>query len=482
MSLGRGRERRMRFTASVSVALSLVFGASQGLADETVELSETLSSKAIELPPPPAGMERVRRLTDADYARKVEGTYPTGVPFVLFDRDAGLGYGARGYLYFNGDRSDPRFAYTPYLHRLSLLLLGSTNGVQYHWLDYDAPYLGGTLFRLRASVEYQANTAQNYFGVGESTLQPLATPDGATFASASAYDQRLHSLRPDDATDALYDRYFGRRPLGTIGVERSMLGGILRPFLGVGLSWMKIVDYTGTEATARDATGAEVAAIQRQTHLAADCASGRIVGCQGGWDNILRVGVSVDTRDFEPDPNSGIYAELVGEFGLRALGSDYQYARGMASVRGFYSPFPDKADLVLAARGVLIAHSDGVPFSSVNNIPFLDDNHTGLGGFRTLRGYRDNRFIGPVSTLVNLETRWTFTHFTLAKQQFAVGVAPFLDVGRVYDRVRNLTLRDWKRTQGLGLRVPWNEATVLMADYGFSSEDSGFYLNFAHIF
>jgi hypothetical protein len=28
----------------------------------------------------------------------------------------------------------------------------------------------------------------------------------------------------------------------------------------------------------------------------------------------------------------------------------------------------------------------------------------------------------------------------------------------------------------------WNEATVLTVDYGFSSEDSGFYLNFNHMF
>ena len=59
---------------------------------------------------------------------------------------------------------------------------------------------------------------------------------------------------------------------------------------------------------------------------------------------------------------------------------------------------------------------------------------------------------------------------------------PFLDIGRVFDDVGQTTLGGWKRTQGGGLRIAWNEATVLMVDYGFSDEDQGLYLNFNHIF
>ena len=36
--------------------------------------------------------------------------------------------------------------------------------------------------------------------------------------------------------------------------------------------------------------------------------------------------------------------------------------------------------------------------------------------------------------------------------------------------------------QGLGLRVAWNLATLLTFDYGFSDEDSGFYINLSQIF
>jgi hemolysin activation/secretion protein len=154
----------------------------------------------------------------------------------------------------------------------------------------------------------------------------------------------------------------------------------------------------------------------------------------------------------------------------------------MLSVRAFYSPIPRLADLVLAARGVYEIQTKGTPFFSQSLMPFIDDNHAGLGGFRTLRGYAQNRFVGPVLALTNYEVRWTFAKFRVLKQGFALIAVPFLDIGRVFDNVGQTTFAGWKRTQGAGLRIAWNEATVIMVDYGFSDEDTGLYLNFNHIF
>jgi outer membrane protein assembly factor BamA len=196
----------------------------------------------------------------------------------------------------------------------------------------------------------------------------------------------------------------------------------------------------------------------------------------------LRLAVSLDTRDFEPDPNSGVYTELSTEIATRALGSQYDYVRMMLSVRAFWSPVPRLADLVLAWRGVYEGQTSGTPFFSQEIMPFIDDNHAGLGGFRTLRGYRQNRFVGPVMALTNTELRWTFAHARVLGQGFGFILVPFLDIGRVFDEVGQTTLAGWKRSQGVGLRVAWNEATIIMADYGISDEDQGLYLNFNHIF
>jgi hemolysin activation/secretion protein len=154
----------------------------------------------------------------------------------------------------------------------------------------------------------------------------------------------------------------------------------------------------------------------------------------------------------------------------------------MLSVRGFYSPIPKVADLVLAGRALYEAQTSGTPFFSQSFLPFIDDNHEGLGGLRTLRGFTQNRFVGPVIALGNLEVRWTFAHFRLLNQGFRVGVVPFLDMGRVFDTIDQTTFAGWKRSQGLGFRLGWNEATIILVDFGVSDEDTGLYVNFNHTF
>ena len=451
--------------------------ASSGRAEEAAPPPE-------EPPPPPAGLGDKQRLRDDDYARKHEGGYVTGLPFANYDPNTLFGFGARVYYYNNGDRSDPRFAYTPYLHRVILQGFLSSAGAQDHLLDYDAPLFQSSLFRLRTTLEYQAANAWPYFGLGSRSLEPLSFPGapGVTFAKASDYDRATHAVAPDGTTYGLYNLLAFQRPLLQLAVERLLLGGVIRPMVGLVFSYIRIRDLSGELTRATDASGNAVQAPQATTMLAADCAAGRAVGCEGGFDNVLRLAISVDSRDFEPDPNSGIYAELSTEFATKAALSDYDYVRAMLSVRGFYSPIPKVADLVLAARGVYEVQSSGTPFFSQSLMPFIDDNHAGLGGFRTLRGYRQNRFVGPIIALTNYEVRWTFARFRLLEQNLGLIAVPFLDMGRVFDSVRQTTLAGWKRAQGVGLRAAWNEATIVMADFGFSDEDAGLYLNFNHIF
>jgi outer membrane protein assembly factor BamA len=230
-----------------------------------------------------------------------------------------------------------------------------------------------------------------------------------------------------------------------------MLGGLLRSLVGANIAYVNLHDYTGQSVpTSARSNGHTVSAPEAPTLLTSDCASGRLLGCGGGWDNVLRLALSLDTRDFEPDPNSGVYAELSGEYGTRALASQYQYTRVMLSVRGFYSPIPRAADLVLAVRGLYEIQTTGTPFFSESILPFIDDDHAGLGGVKTLRGYAQNRFVGPIIALTNYELGWTFLKFHLLKQEIALIAVPFVDMGRVFDDVGQTTLGGWKRAQGAG--------------------------------
>lgn len=422
-------------------------------------------------------------LSPDDLKRKNERSYVTGLPLANFDPNTGLGGGVRGYYYFNGDRDDPLFAHTPYLHRVFLQFFFTTGGLQFHWLDYDAPSFAGTKFRLRSQLIYVRNTAQHFFGLGEDAMGPLAySGDPGAFDTYSEYQDSLRSVLGDGTTFSRYDDYDVIRPLWLVSVERTFFDKRVRPLLGLGFTRATIDDYTGEEVEADGPGGDEVDAIQASTRLSEQCGAGLLEGCDGGWENFVRLGLSYDTRDFEPDPNNGVFADIGVDLGTVAVGSDFDFVRFLAAARYYYSPIPKHADLVLAGRATFEWQSRGTPFFSLTTMPYTEDTRTGLGGIRTMRGFKQDRFVGRTLTLLNLEARWTFYRFELLRQKFALMICPFLDTGRVYDHLGELTLSGWRRGQGAAFRISWNLATVVTADYGVSGEDSGLYINFNHQF
>jgi len=419
---------------------------------------------------------RADGLSPADLARKNDGGYVTGLPLVAYSTDMGFGGGIRLYYYWNGHRDDPRFATTPYLFRMFAQAFTSTRGIQFHWLDFDVPRLADSPYRFRAQLIYQRNINNNYFGIGDRSLQPLHFPGSQDFGSYADYIAAQQQIAGGE-TFSKYDQYDLLRPIAIASVERLFLDGRVRVLGGFGISYAKIHDYSGHTV---DATGGS--AVEAETRLATDCAANAIVGCGGGRDDFLRLGISYDTRDFEPDPNRGVFLDAALDAGTVVLGSQYDYVRLLAAARGYYSPIPERADLVLAGRATFEWQSSGTPFFSMDTLPFTEDPRAGLGGHRTMRGFRQDRFVGPVMALVNGEVRWTFGRGTLWHQKLAFIAVPFVDLGRPFDRLGDLTIRDWRLSYGGALRISWNLATIITVDYGLSSEDSGLYINFNHIF
>lgn len=123
-----------------------------------------------------------------------------------------------------------------------------------------------------------------------------------------------------------------------------------------------------------------------------------------------------------------------------------------------------------------------VPFFAKMDIVSSEKISRGIGGLDTLRGYKYDRFVGNVGAVTNFEIRWTLKHTELFSQNVAFIVVPFLDLGRVFNDIKQTSFKKWKVGQGLGLRAAINQATVVVFDYGFSSEDQGLYVNFNHSF
>lgn len=424
------------------------------------------------VPAAPADFAGKQALSDADLQGKNEGGYFTGLPLANYDSNTGVGFGARAYYYFNGKRSDPLFAYTPYLYRAFLQVFATTRGLQFHWLDIDAPTIAGKPIRFRSQLIFQRNTDQHYFGLGSRAMQPLSyTGSTPSYRHFDDYQAALDAPDQNGLTRTRYDQYLLVQPLWLLSVEGSLFGGLVRPLAGLGFS------YTGVYP-AHDSSGPTIA----PTRLQEDCAAGSIRGCNGGWNNFFRFGLSFDTRDFEPDPNRGVFADAAFDVGTRVLGSGYQWARFMIAPRVYFDPFRRWVDLVFAARGTLQIQSSSSPFFAMNFLPYTEDPRTGLGGLRTLRGYKQDRLVGPVMSLLNLEARWTFLRLQALGQRFAFIAVPNMDLGATYDRVSELRVRGWKRSQGGALRISWNQATILTTEYAFSEEDSAFYVNFNHMF
>jgi len=444
-------------------------------------LGADLVSAAPAGPPagPPAGLDARHPLHPSDLERKHQGAYFTALPLADHDPNTGFGFGARGYYYENGNRADPLFAYTPYFLRLFLQAYATTGGLQFHWFDVDVPSIDRGPFRFRAQIIFNRNLDEHYFGTGTRTLAPLRYPGTVRrFKRFDDYQRALNQIE-NGQTRSRYDSYDLLQPAVLVGLERSMLYGILRPLIGVGLSYTRIRDYSGERVSV---PGTDARATMGPTRLSEDCIWGSIVGCDGGFNNFLRLGMSLDTRDYEPDPNQGVYVDLAFDYGTHFLGSEYEWGRAMVSPRFYVSPLAELVDLVLAVRLTGQLQTRSTPFFAMKVIPYIDDFHTGLGGVKTLRGYRQDRFVGTLMLLGNAELRWTFAGFDVLDQRIRLMAVPFVDVGGAYDGVTTMDMLPPRRGQGFALRASWNLATIVTTEYGFSDEDDGLYVNFNHQF
>ena len=404
---------------------------------------------------------------------KRTGSFVTGFPALGVDPETGLNFGMALQWFDNGPTNSPFFRYTPYRQRVSAAVVGSSGGSARIFAGYDLPYIGESPWRLRTAVLLNRNKYENYFGIGTSTLGPLTYPGSPVeYTKISDYKQALEQV-VGGQTWALYNNYLRKEGLGIISVERDYLGGRLRPQFGVRFSHVGVDDYTGGDFNG---------AVMQETRLYSDNQAGQIRGFDGGWDNGLQLGLTYDTRDFEPDPSEGVMLQLVGRFSPQWFGSDFDCQKVTLDLRGFHNLLDDPRRLVVAGRFCYLMQFGDVPFYSAPTISVTDGDIQGLGGHPTLRGFVTDRFVGEAMAFANAELRWTFGESMLWKQHLRFMLVPFVDTGRVFDSVSATTLQDWKFDGGLGIRLAWNLSTVVSFDWGISSEGSMFYMELAHQF
>jgi outer membrane protein assembly factor BamA len=435
-----------------------------------------------------------KRMSDADLARKKEGTFITGIPDISSDPVTGFGLGARTNIYWNGKRKDPLFAHTPYLVRLKANVAYYTTNARELILSLDAPYYKGTRWRFRVDFKAQQNPSNLYFGSTERTLQPLrlpSTPSSSVgFATYGEYDKARNTLRPGTqgeaayVTDALSNRFRETEYMLDLKADYALgKKGKWRVMAGYEIQHLDYKTFEGMEAKAIDpASGVETEAPNGMSLLRRDQATGLISGLQGGWISIVQAALLYDTRDFEPDPTKGVYVEIANEFSGKVIGSQFDFNKLFLQGR-YYQKLPFGSRTVLAGRiGIGNIFGSKAPFFEFQDQWSPDGSINALGGKQSLRGYRANRFLARSLAFANVELRYRVTEFSFSKQRFALGVAPFFDMGTVRDDWQNLSFSNIRYSYGGGLRVAWNQSTILSFDYGISKEDKLFFFGIGQIF
>jgi len=458
-------------------------------------LDKLPSQPKVEEEPIPSWIGDFKKLDAKELAGKKEGWYATGLPLIGNDAVSGKGGGLMANLFYNGKKDAPSFQYTPYEYLIATGAYNSTRGTENYFVSLDAPYFLDSPYRLKTFIGHDSNLHNQYFGLGNSSLAPLQfsdrnQPDGdihrnakySDFEAANSYYTSKGVGREAVSTQRKNEYRF-ETTYAQFFLDKT-IHKIFRLWGGTEFSKNIVRRYDGEWTKAKDPyLGVDVPVQEDITNVSRDASNGKLLGAKGGNLNYLRGGIAYDTRDYEPDPDSGWLIEYNFNRAERMIGSDFSYLRHMVQAKNFWQPFPHYFEEFVLAQRVALTRVDGnVPFFEYRYLYSIDGPMGALGGQNTLRGYRQERFYGPVMGFYNLELRWRFASFELWDQNFQVSLVPFYDIGRVWDKVREISTQGYKHSRGVGMRIVWDQATVILMDMAFSKEDSLFYIDMGHTF
>lgn len=183
-------------------------------------------------------------------------------------------------------------------------------------------------------------------------------------------------------------------------------------------------------------------------------------GIDGAAVHAQRITIAYDSRDSTITPKRGAYLSVFSEASTELLGSHSDYIK--SGVEAIYlRPLVDHW-AVFVVRGLL----EGL--SGDSDTPF--QVRPSLGGETTLRGFGDNRFYGDARALLSVETRFQVLTMRVFGVMAEFELAPFVDVGKVFNTTRDFTERGFEVTPGIGLRGLTPPSVVGHIEIGVSRE------------
>jgi hypothetical protein len=420
-----------------------------------------------------------KKMSDEELKDKREGSFVTGLPQLGSDPVNGQGIGGDLFIYNNGKKDDPFFKYTPYRSLTEIHAFFTNKDQKEASVALDLPYVFNSSWRIRFEAGYEDNPNLLYFGRRANTLNKLQYK-GQKYSHYNSYADALKQTRSGTGgeaavvSDEYVNTYRKQESIINLSAENTYLDGTLRLLIGLESALVNITTFDGKKVNGN---------IQGQSLLQKERAEGSLRGLGNNLVNIAQAGIIYDTRDFEPDPSHGIFAELTDEYSSKAIGSRFNFNKIYFHSNFYKEIAPETFDrLVFAARYGLSLTQGAAPFFEYQDSWGSEGSVEGIGGAQTLRGFKQSRFLAPFQSFINFETRWRFASARFWGQNFTFNLVPFIDMGKVWDKISEYDLKNYKTNEGIGLRVPWNQSTVLSFDFAHSSEDQQFFFTFGNIF
>ena len=183
-------------------------------------------------------------------------------------------------------------------------------------------------------------------------------------------------------------------------------------------------------------------------------------GIQGATILGHRATFHYDTRDSLVAPTDGTQVSAYAELNQNLQNGDnpvyYRYALDVTKLL----PSESKR-LILVVRGNLQT-------TFGHQVPFYE--RSSLGGQNNLRGYGVDRFIDDNLVVLNIEERIHVMRTRIFNVAAEFEIAPFVDMGKVFNTFKKRQLQDYVVTPGIGFRAMVRPSVVGRVDYGYSSE------------
>jgi len=236
---------------------------------------------------------------------------------------------------------------------------------------------------------------------------------------------------------------------------------------------------------------------------------------EGGMFTAIKLGIVFDSRDNEPNPNRGIWTELLLVAAPKFTSSMEQgFSKIALTHRQYFTFIKDHLTFAyrLGLQSTLAGHTPYYAQGIMYYSKMAGAYNEGLGGAKTIRGIQRNRVIGDAFFFGNLELRWKVVKFFWLNQNFYIALSGFFDTGRVLkfidvednankineglnpgdpgyinlDDYFNFGAENFHNAVGAGLHIAMNQNFIIAVDYGRALDkqdgESGLYVGLNFLF